>query len=73
VALDGGDRARHGLDPGVETEKEVNVMYGYLLGAVLMIAAGIAEWFIGVEAAGRSLEDVAKPLTAHEEEAEAPA
>jgi hypothetical protein len=28
---------------------------------------------IGVEAAGRSLEDVAKPLTAHEEEAEAPA
>ncbi|HJU03031.1 MAG TPA: MFS transporter [Actinomycetes bacterium] len=57
----------------VETEKEVNVMYGYLLGAVLMIAAGIAEWFIGVEAAGRSLEDVAKPLTAHEEEAETPA
>ena len=48
-------------------------MYGYLLGAVLMIAAGIAEWFIGVEAAGRSLEDVTKPLTAHEEEAEAPA
>ena len=38
-----------------------------------MIAAGIAEWCIGVEAAGRSLEDVAKPLTAHEEEAEVPA
>jgi MFS family permease len=57
----------------VETEKAVNVFYGYLLGAVLMIAAGIAEWFIGVEAAGKSLEDVAKPLTAHEEEAEAPA
>jgi hypothetical protein len=31
------------------------------------------EWFIGVEAAGKSLEDVAKPLTAHEEETEAPA
>jgi MFS family permease len=56
----------------VETGKEVNVFYGYLIGAVLMIAAGIAEWFIGVEAAGRSLEDVARPLTA-EEEAEAPA
>jgi hypothetical protein len=55
----------------VETEKEVNVFYGYLIGAVLMIAAGIAEWFIGVEAAGRPLEDVAKPLTAHEEEVEA--
>jgi len=39
----------------VETEQEVNVFYGYL------IAAGVAEWFIGVEAAGRSLEDVAKP------------
>jgi hypothetical protein len=29
---------------------------------------GVAEWFIGVEAAGRSLEDVARPLTAEEEE-----
>jgi hypothetical protein len=38
----------------VETEKEINVFYGHLIGAVLMIAAGIAEWFIGVEApAGR--------------------
>jgi hypothetical protein len=34
-----------------------------------MIAAGVAEWLI--EAAGKSLEDVAKPLTAHDEEAEA--
>jgi hypothetical protein len=38
-----------------------------------MIAAGVAEWFIGVEAAGKSLEDVARPLTAHDEEAEATA
>jgi hypothetical protein len=57
----------------VETGKEVNVFYGYLLGAALMIAAGVAEWFIGVEAAGKSLEDVARPLTAHDEEAEATA
>jgi hypothetical protein len=35
----------------VETEQEINVFYGYLIGAVLMIAAGIAEWFIGVEGA----------------------
>jgi hypothetical protein len=33
-----------------------------------MIAAGVAEWFIGVEAAGKSLEDVARPLTAEEDE-----
>ena len=52
----------------VETEKEINVFYGYLLGAALMIAAGIAEWFIGVEAAGKPLEDVARPLTAEEDE-----
>ena len=32
-----------------------------------MIAAGVCEWFIGVEAAGKSLEDVARPLTAQEE------
>jgi MFS family permease len=56
----------------VETGKEVNVFYGYLLGAVLMIAAGVLEWFIGVEAAGRSLEEVARPLAAEEED-EAPA
>ena len=55
----------------VETEKAINVFYGYTLGAVVMIGAGIAEWFIGVEAAGKSLEDVARPLTAEEEEAEA--
>jgi MFS family permease len=58
----------------VESGKEADVFFGYLLGAVLMIAAGIAEWFIGVEAAGRSLEDVARPLTAAEEDdAQAPA
>jgi MFS family permease len=51
----------------VETGEDINVFYGYLIGAVLMIAVGVAEWFIGVEAARRSLEDVARPLTAHHE------
>jgi MFS family permease len=55
----------------VETGKELNVFWGYLLGAALMIGAGILEWFIGVEAAGRSLEDVARPLTAEEDAEEA--
>jgi hypothetical protein len=49
-------RDRRGHRPGpvrqaVETGKKVNVSYGYLLGAALMIAAGVAEWLIGVEAA----------------------
>jgi MFS family permease len=41
-----------------------NVAYGYYLGAVLMIAGGVVEALIGVEAAQRSLEDIAEPLSA---------
>lgn len=48
----------------VETEKVANVVNGYYLGAGLMIAAGLVELAIGVEAAQRSLEDVAEPLSA---------
>jgi hypothetical protein len=44
-------------------------MYGYLIGATLMIAAGIVEIVLGVDAAGRQLEDIAKPLTAEDAEA----
>jgi MFS family permease len=53
----------------IETGMETNVMYGYLLGAALMAAAGIVEIVLGVEAAGRQLEDIAKPLTAEDAEA----
>jgi len=35
---------------------------GYYVGAVLMIAAGVVEIFLGVEAARKSLEQVAPPL-----------
>ncbi len=41
-----------------------DMLYGYLIGAVLMIIAAVTEAFLGVEAAGRSLEDVAPPLSA---------
>jgi hypothetical protein len=53
----------------IETGGETNVMYGYLLGAALMIAAGVVEIALGVEAEGRQLEDIAKPLTAEDAEA----
>jgi hypothetical protein len=43
------------------------VNYGYLLGAGLMIAAGIVAWFLAVPAERRSLEDVARPFTAARE------
>ena len=53
----------------IETGGETNVMYGYLLGAALMIAAGVVEIVLGVEAAQKQLEDIAKPLTAEDAEA----
>lgn len=48
----------------VETERVSAVASGYFLGAVLMIGAGVVELLIGVEAAGKSLEDIARPLSA---------
>jgi MFS family permease len=35
---------------------------GYLLGGLLMLAGAVCEYFIGVEAAGKSLESVSAPL-----------
>ena len=42
------------------------VVSGYYAGAVLMIAAGLAECLLGVEAARRPLEEIAPPLSAYE-------
>jgi len=46
----------------IATNSRVNVALGYGLGAVLMIAGAICEHLIGIEAAGRSLESISKPL-----------
>ena len=48
----------------IETGKEANVFWGYILGASLMIVAGIVQAVLGIEAARRDLEDIAKPLSA---------
>jgi MFS family permease len=48
----------------IATKSATNVTYGYLLGASLMIGAGIVAWFLAVDAERRSLEDIAKPFTA---------
>lgn len=37
---------------------------GYLLGAAVMIAGGLVAWFLAVDAEGKSLEDIATPLSA---------
>jgi hypothetical protein len=41
----------------------VNILYGYLLGGALMVAAGIVEAVLGLSAERRSLEDIAPPLS----------
>jgi MFS family permease len=41
---------------------KAHVACGYLLGAALMLIGATCEYFIGVEAAGKSLESVSKPL-----------
>jgi MFS family permease len=38
------------------------LFYGYLLGAAVMIVGGLVAAFLGVNAEGKSLEDVATPL-----------
>jgi MFS family permease len=45
---------------------------GFLIGAAAMALGGIAELFLGVRAERRSLEAIARPLTAEEEEVEPP-
>jgi hypothetical protein len=39
------------------------VAAGYICAAALMIGAGICEVFLGVDAEGKSLESVSKPLS----------
>jgi MFS family permease len=46
----------------IATGSKWAVAAGYLVGAGLMLAGSVCEYFIGVEAAGKSLEDVSKPL-----------
>jgi MFS family permease len=46
----------------IQTHSKVNVSMGYGLGAVLMLGGAVCEYFIGVEAAGKSLESISKPL-----------
>ncbi len=46
----------------INTGSKPMVALGYAIGAGLMLAAAVCEFFIGVEAAGQSLEHVSKPL-----------
>jgi len=46
----------------IATGSRYALMGAYLLGAALMLAGALTEGLIGVEAAGRSLESVSRPL-----------
>lgn len=44
------------------------IALGYFIGAVLMVAGGIVEIVLGVRAEGQSLESIARPLTAEDDD-----
>jgi hypothetical protein len=46
------------------------IFIGYVIGAAVMIAGGVIQATMGVEAAGRDLEDIAPPLSAQGQELE---
>ncbi|WP_232303527.1 MFS transporter [Pseudofrankia sp. DC12] len=56
----------------IETGRTGPVMVGFLVGAGAMALGGVAELALGVEAAGRSLEDIASPLTAVDQQRATP-
>jgi len=50
----------------IGTGSKTALLIGYLIGAALMIAGGIVEAFLGVDAERKSLEHVATPLSCRE-------
>jgi hypothetical protein len=50
----------------IASGKRPDLTIGYLIGAVLMIAAGLAEVWLGVNAEQKPLEEIATPLTAED-------
>ena len=54
----------------VASKRPIDMTVGYLIGGGLMIGAGLVEIALGVDAEQRSLEDVARPLSALEGDAQ---
>jgi MFS family permease len=48
----------------IASASRTSVTIGYLIGTGFMLAGGLIEWFFGVDAERRSLEEVAPPLGA---------
>src|SRR3954451_17719344 len=56
----------------IQSGKPDQIFIGYVVGAAVMIVGGVIQATMGVEAAGRDLEDIAPPLSAAEAELEEP-
>jgi MFS family permease len=56
----------------IQSGEPSQIFIGYVIGAAVMIVGGIIQALMGVEAAGRDLEDIAPPLSAAEAELEEP-
>ena len=50
----------------IASGKRAELAIGYLIGAILMIAAGLVEVWLGVNAEQKALEEIATPLTAED-------
>jgi MFS family permease len=46
----------------IASGSRAHVGVGYLIGGLLMLAGAVCEYFIGIEAAGKSLETISSPL-----------
>jgi MFS family permease len=47
----------------IETGTIWKVSFGYALSALLLLIAAVTEWKLGIDAEGKSLEDIASPLS----------
>jgi MFS family permease len=56
----------------IQSGEPGQIFIGYLVGAIVMILGGIIQATMGVEAAGRDLEDIAPPLSAAAAELDEP-
>ncbi len=58
------------IENASQSKDITEIAVGYFIGAALMIAGGVVEIFLGLKTEGESLENIAKPLTAEDDEAE---
>lgn len=47
----------------ITAETRQPIFYGYLAVALLMICSAISQWYFGVDAEGKSLEEIAHPIS----------